>query len=137
MIAGSETALAALYPPDGRFALSPTALVAARTRFLVAYLDGRPVGCGGVAPCAAGGDRWAELKRIYADPALRRRGIASAIVARLEALARDTGHTVLRLETGTRSPDAIAFYARHGYTRRGPFGAYAENGSSVFMEKAL
>ncbi|MEO0761250.1 MAG: GNAT family N-acetyltransferase, partial [Pseudomonadota bacterium] len=72
---------------------------------------------------------------IYADPAWRRRGIATTVVAALEAIARAGGATVLRLETGLASPDALALYDRLGYRRRGPFGAYVENGSSVFMEK--
>jgi putative acetyltransferase len=43
----------------------------------------------------------------------------------------------MRLETGEASPAALAAYARLGYRRPGPFGAYVENGSSIFMEKAL
>lgn len=135
MIAGSEAWLAAIYPPHLRYALDPEELVAAGTRFVTAYLDDRPVGCGGLAFCRDGDEAWAELKRIYADPAWRRRGIATTVVAALEAIARAGGATVLRLETGLASPDALALYDRLGYRRRGPFGAYVENGSSVFMEK--
>ncbi|RMF38054.1 MAG: GNAT family N-acetyltransferase, partial [Alphaproteobacteria bacterium] len=47
------------------------------------------------------------------------------------------GLPLLRLETGEDSPDALAFYAKSGFARRGPFGEYRENGSSVFMEKRL
>ncbi len=43
----------------------------------------------------------------------------------------------MRLETGERSTEAIRAYERLGYHRCGPFGAYLENGSSVFMEKPL
>jgi ribosomal protein S18 acetylase RimI-like enzyme len=41
------------------------------------------------------------------------------------------------LETGRESPDAIALYRRCGYHERRSFGAYTENGSSIFMEKVL
>ncbi|MEO1001371.1 MAG: GNAT family N-acetyltransferase, partial [Pseudomonadota bacterium] len=133
MIAGSEGELAALYPPHLRFAFDPEELRAARVRFLVAERDAAPVGCGGVAPLA----RYGELKRIYVVPAARGSGVADAIVAALEGIARAEGLPLMRLETGAASPAAIAFYARMGYRRCAPFGDYAENGSSVFMEKPL
>jgi putative acetyltransferase len=31
----------------------------------------------------------------------------------------------------------LAFYAKHGYARRGPFGSYPEHPLSVFMGKSL
>lgn len=133
MIGESEAELAALYPPEVRFAFSPDQLVAAGVRFFLAERDGRPVGCGGLAVL----DRYGELKRIFTTGPARRQGVARALVGRLEGEARSLGLPVVRLETGARSPEAIALYARLGYGFRGPFGAYAENGSSVFMEKAL
>ena len=33
--------------------------------------------------------------------------------------------------------EAIAFYERAGYRRRGPFGDYQDDPNSVFMEKRL
>lgn len=133
MIAGSEAELSALYRPEVRHAFSPQQLVDAQVRFLVAFRDGEPVGCGGFAPCAGYG----ELKRMFVVPSARGSGVAPAVIARLEALARAEGFALMRLETGSASPAAIAFYARSGYRRIGPFGGYAENGSSVFMEKPL
>lgn len=41
------------------------------------------------------------------------------------------------LETGPYQPEALAFYAKHGYARRGPFGSYPEHPLSVFMGKSL
>ena len=52
-----------------------------------------------------------------------------------QALAR--GCRLLTLETGIHQPEAIALYARHGYQRRGPYGAYPDDPFSVFMEKPL
>jgi putative acetyltransferase len=59
------------------------------------------------------------------------------VVAALEAEARARALPLMRLETGEASTGALALYTRIGYCRRGPFGKYRENGSSVFMEKAL
>ena len=136
MIAESEAELAALYPPEVRFAFSPDELRAAGVRFFVAMDGDRPVGCGGIAICDDDG-RYGELKRIFVTLTARGRGIARAIVAALEDTAREAGLGIVRLETGEDSPEAIGLYQRAGYARRGPFGGYAENGSSVFMEKRL
>ena len=133
LIAESEAELAALYRPELRHAFSPDQLEAAQVRFFLARLDGAAVGCGGVAPL----DGYAELKRIFTTRAARGLGVGRAIVARLETEARDMGRTLLRLETGAASPEAIALYEACGFARRGPFGEYRENGSSVFMEKTL
>lgn len=55
----------------------------------------------------------------------------------LESRARAAGFTVARLEPGISQPEALGLYARAGYRRRGPFGDYADDPLSVFMEKAL
>lgn len=133
LIAQSEAELASLYRPEVRHAFSSQQLVDAGVVFLVARRGGVPVGCGALAPL----DGYGELKRIFTVANARRTGIAAAIVGALEDQARMRGLALVRLETGEASPEAIAAYARLGYARRGPFGAYRENGSSVFMEKRL
>ncbi|MEL6196412.1 MAG: GNAT family N-acetyltransferase [Pseudomonadota bacterium] len=133
MIAGSEAELSGIYRPEHRNAFSPQELIDAGVTFLVCYHDGRPVGCGGVAPL----DGYAELKRIYVADALRGRGVGARIVAALEDRARAAGFRLMCLETGLASPDALALYEKLGYRHRGAFGSYVENGSSVFMERAL
>ncbi|MAS42765.1 MAG: GNAT family N-acetyltransferase [Rhodobacteraceae bacterium] len=133
LIAGSEAELASIYPPEVRFAFSPQELIDAGVHFVVAWAEGKPVACGGFAPLAGYG----ELKRMYTRPEARGRRIAAAIIAALEAEARARGLDLMRLETGEDSPEAIRAYERVGYARRGPFGDYEENGSSVFMERRL
>ncbi len=133
LIGESEAELAALYAPEVRSAFSPEQLIAARVHFVVARIDGAAAGCGGLAPL----DGYGELKRIFTTAGARGHGVGRAVVAALEAEARRRGLPLMRLETGDASPEALALYARCGYARRGPFGHYLENGSSVFMEKAL
>ncbi|MEM7211748.1 MAG: GNAT family N-acetyltransferase [Pseudomonadota bacterium] len=133
MIAESEAELASIYPPEVRYAFSPEELTDAGVAFLVAYREDEPIGCGGVAFY----DGFAELKRIFVTKAARGARIASVIVDGLEDVSRTSGRTVVRLETGEDSPEAIRLYERLGYSRRGPFADYEENGSSVFMEKVL
>ncbi len=133
MIAESEAELAALYPPEVRYAFSPEQLTEAQVRFLTVYRDGKVIGCGGMAPC----EGYGELKRVFVTRSARGKGVAAQIVAGLEDLGRAEGFNVMRLETGLASPDALALYRKLGYREIGAFGAYEENGSSVFMEKAL
>lgn len=39
------------------------------------------------------------------------------------------------LETSYLEPEAIAFYERAGYRRRGHFGTYIDDPNTVFIEK--
>lgn len=133
LIGQSEAELAALYPPEVRYAFSPDQLRGAGVRFVVGREDDAPVACGGVALL----DGYGELKRIFVRRDRRGRGHADTIVAALETIARDARLPLMRLETGLSSPEAIRLYARLGYRETGPFGSYVDNGSSVYMEKAL
>ena len=47
------------------------------------------------------------------------------------------GVRVARLEAGPKQPEALGLYRKLGYTERGPFGPYADDPLSVFMEKTL
>ena len=133
MIGESEAELAAIYRPEVRSAFSPHQLREAGVVFVTAHLDGGVAGCGGMAPC----DGYGELKRIFVTRAARGRRVAALIIGRLEDEARARGLPLMRLETGDASAEALRAYQRLGYRQRGPFGPYVENGSSIFMEKAL
>ncbi|MEV6868994.1 GNAT family N-acetyltransferase [Streptosporangium subroseum] len=82
-------------------------------RFLLAELDGRPIGCCAVQPFPGGG---AELKRMYVTPQARGCGVARRLLAEAEHTAAALGHPEIRLETGIHQPEAIALYIRAGYT---------------------
>lgn len=133
MIDGSEREQSAMYAAHLRSAFSPQQLVDGDVRFFVAY-DGETVtGCGGYAAY----DGYAELKRVYVDPGARGKGWADAIITACEDSARTEGLPRMRLETGDVSHAALRVYERMGYARIAPFGSYVDNGSSIFMEKAL
>lgn len=97
---------AELGPPDGAF--------------LVGYLGGEAVCCGGVKRLSG---EACEIKRMYVDPAHRGRGIARALLVALEDTARELGYAVARLDTGPRQPQAQAMYERAGYRPIGNFNA--------------
>jgi putative acetyltransferase len=102
--------------------------------YLVAVVDGRAVACGAVQRLDA---TTAEIKRMYVRPAYRGRGIARHLLAALEEYAIAAGHAVLRLETGTYLPAAIALYSSSGYQPIPVYGEYAGNPYSVCFEKRL
>jgi putative acetyltransferase len=96
------------------------------------------VGCGGVAFY----DGFAEVKRMYTQPTVRRQGVATALLRHLEGEARRAGHSVLRLETGMYQAEAIEFYLRAGFEPCEAFGDYLDLSpqaieTSVFYEKAV
>ena len=96
---------------------------------------GEAVGCGALCPLR---DGLAEIKRMYAVPAARGRGLSKLVLAGLEAAARDRGWTTLRLETGPRQPEAIALYEGAGYRPIAAFGPYADDADdSLFCERVL
>lgn len=49
----------------------------------------------------------------------------------------DQGICRIRLEAGIYQPEALGLYRRLGYVERGPYGDYAPDPLSVFMEKQL
>jgi GNAT superfamily N-acetyltransferase len=81
--------------------------------FVVLTEDGRPVAGGGVK--RLGDDRACEIKRMYVVPGARGRGVGRELLAALEALARDRGYAIARLDTGAKQPRARRMYERAGY----------------------
>ena len=102
--------------------------------FLVAELDGRPVGCGG---WRVHGPGEVELKRMYVDAGVRRRGVAVALLRALERTAAEAGHRRMVLNSGDRQPEALALYARAGYADVPGYGLYAGSPEAVFLGRDL
>lgn len=128
------------YPPESTHGYDVATLIAQGVAFIVARVDGVPVGCGGIQIVArpdGGGEPFAELKRMYVRPAHRGSDVAKEIMAALVAHAADEGIAVLRLETGVRQHAALAFYRREGFTEIPPFPPYRDDPESVFLERRL
>jgi GNAT superfamily N-acetyltransferase len=98
--------------------------VAARMRacqsVLTTYLgesDGRPVGfaCLRLVPHLQGDEPYAELTDIYVDAPFRRHGVARALVARVEAVARAAGASEMVIITDFANEVARAAYRAVGY----------------------
>ncbi|NIZ93214.1 GNAT family N-acetyltransferase [Kineococcus rubinsiae] len=102
--------------------------------YLVATVDGYPAGCIARVPVA---DGLVEMKRVFVDDGFRGRGIASLLVRTFEDEARADGVARIRLETGTKQPEAIALYEKLGYVRIENFGVYADSPLSRSYAKDL
>ena len=110
----------------------PDELGAPHGTFVVGYEDGVPVCCGGIKRLPDGA---CEIKRMFVVPAARGRGVARALLAELEARARELGYSVARLDTGPRQPRAQRMYERGGYVPIENFNANPV--ATFFGEKRL
>ncbi|MBV9160720.1 MAG: GNAT family N-acetyltransferase [Pseudonocardiales bacterium] len=136
MLRRSEEYSHSLYPAESVHTLPMKQLKSPSVRFVVARAHGSGdlLGCGAVV---LGRDGCAEVKRMFVDESARRRGVGAGVLEALELLVRAEGVGVIRLETGTGQPEAVALYRRFGYFERRPFGDYRDDPLSIFMEKSL
>jgi GNAT superfamily N-acetyltransferase len=133
LVAEVQREYAARYGSEDSSPVDPAEFAAPHGRFLVGYLDGTAVACGGWR--AAGAD--AEIRRMYVRRDARRLGLARAILAELERTARAAGHRRMILETGSVLPEAVALYRSAGYAGIAPFGYYAGSALSIHLGKSL
>jgi DNA-binding MarR family transcriptional regulator len=100
------------FDPSAGVTAEPHELTPPAGCFVVAYLDGEPVGCGGVKHLPGGPS---DIKRMWVSPTARGLGLGRRLLAELEQRARDSGATVARLETNRVLVEAIALYRSAGY----------------------
>jgi putative acetyltransferase len=133
--------LLSLYPPDANHIMNVQELLEPAVSFFVAREGGRIVGTGAYrrmpGESATGGEPYGEIKRMYVDPKSRGKRIGSRLLETLEDKLFDESITLALLETGAEQTQAVRLYERSGYTLRGPFGGYPDNGLSVFYAKVL
>lgn len=110
----------------------PHELVPPSGLFLLARLDGQPLGCAALKRIAAS---VGEIKRMWVSPSARGLGIAQRLLDALERHAGKMGMSVLRLDTNRTLTEARALYARNGYREIPPYNdnPYADH----WFEKAL
>lgn len=114
--------------------VDPAEFAAPDGTFLVAVLDGTPIGCAGLRRHGAD---IAEVKRMFVRIEHRRRGHGRRMLSALEGWARQQGHRRVVLETGLAQPEAIALYASAGYLPTEGFGHYRDEPLSRSFAKEL
>jgi ribosomal protein S18 acetylase RimI-like enzyme len=128
--------------------VDPAEFAPPRGMFLLGSLPGTgPVCCGGwrrhEAATIDDADRDvlrpgdAEIKRMWVDPAHRRRGLATAVLAELERTAWTAGCRRTVLESGSQQPEALAFYRARGYGEVPGFGVYRDAPGSISFARPL
>jgi len=80
-----------------------------------------------------------EIKSMHTDQSHRRKGIGSAMLRHIIAVARQMGMFRLSLETGSWPyfDPARELYRRHGFVECPPFDSYCPDPNSVFMTLEL
>lgn len=120
------------FDPGASIAAENAELVPPLGAFLVAGVDGQPVGCGAVKRVEPG---IGSIKRMWVDGSMRGLGLGRRILAALEREARDLGFATVRLETNRALVEAIRLYRSAGYREVAPFNEdpYAQH----WFEKTL
>jgi GNAT superfamily N-acetyltransferase len=106
------------FDPTKSISADPEELTAPAGVFLIARLDGRPVGCGAIK---VKGRKIGEVKRMWVAASARGLGLGRRILEALEEQAREMGLRVLRLETNRALKEAQALYRQSGYREVAPF----------------
>jgi GNAT superfamily N-acetyltransferase len=109
---GWEPSLSAAAPPEE---MAPPA-----GAWVVAYLGGSPVGCGGVKRVD---DETAEIRRVFLDVSVRGRRLGRPLLSELERRALELGYTRVRLTTGDAQPEALHLFRSAGFVPVEPFPA--------------
>lgn len=119
-------------PGNGNPTPDDAALTPPAGCFLLARLDGRPVGCGALRRLSPG---TGEIKRMWVAPEARGLGLSRRLLAALEDQARALGFERVRLDTNRALTEAQALYRSAGYRAIARFNdnPYAD----LWFEKGL
>lgn len=123
-----------LYPLEFTLLVPPFRLKSPQIVFLAAYEDHELLGCGGIDFTDPD---YAEIKKMYVEPAARRKGVADLLLKALEQQARQRQYHLICLETGKFQEPAMGLYQKHGYEPSKAFGSYQENPYSRYYSKTL
>ena len=120
------------FDPGKGGAAADLAMAEPTGRFLIARIDGQPVGCGGLKRIGPG---IGEIKRMWVDRQARGLGIARRLLDALEAEAGRMQLHRIRLDTNGALGEAQAMYRKAGYVE---IDRYNDNPyAQVFFEKVL
>lgn len=101
---------------------------------IIAEISRIPVGCG----CFKEIDQaTVEIKRMYVNPYFRGFGTASKIIDAITRWASELLYDNAVLEIGTKQPEAIKLYEKHGFSTIPTFAPYIDMEDRICMGKKL
>jgi putative acetyltransferase len=118
---------------EGELRSLPGEYAPPRGRILLAWVDGELAGCVALRPWD--GER-CEMKRMYARPRFRGRGIGRALAHAVLAEARGIGYRWMRLDTVPGMDAALALYRSLGFRDIPPYRHNPIPGA-VYLEAEL
>ena len=123
-------------PPNQVFAFDARKLRTPGVVFWTAWNEEVLLGCAALQELSP---TQGEVKSMRTPASLRRHGAGRALLNHILQVARERGYRELFLETGSHPAFTAAqtLYRSVGFRECGPFGAYRENGFSVFMSLNL
>lgn len=101
---------------------------------VVAFDDSIPIACGAIKKFD---NNTVEIKRMFAIPDYRGKGVAVMILTQLESWAKELLFERCVLETGLKQPEAIKFYPKNGYGVIPNYGQYINVKNSRCFSKYL
>ena len=104
------------------------------TLFVARDANSTPLGMGALRRHVGG---VGEVKRMFVKPEARGLGVGAAILARIEALARQEGLARVVLETGSNFDAAKRVYERGGFATCEPVLDYPPSAWTAFYAKSL
>ena len=133
LIEANHAIMCEMFDSEDIYALDVNDLCAPNIHFFIAREDCAVIGTGALAVM----ENYGEIKSMFTDPAARGRGVAAALLRRIEDEAVTIGLSMLKLETGKSLESAIRLYKRHGFVRCDIFGDYKPNNTSFYMKKNI
>jgi putative acetyltransferase len=123
-------------PPKQVFAFDANKLRGPGVTFWTAWKDDVLLGCAALQELSP---TQGEVKSMRTPRSLRRQGAGRALLEHILRVSRQRGYRELFLETGSHPAfmPAQTLYRSVGFRECGPFGAYKDNGFSVFMSLRL
>lgn len=104
-----------------------------KSHFFVAEFNNKIVGCVAVVPSTTHSDEYAEIKRMFVSPTVRKMGVGSKILSHLELWAKSEGYKHINLSTLVKQDLAVNLYKRNGYIQT--LNEHMEVGSILNLPK--
>lgn len=108
-----------------------------RCGYWVAQVNGKVIGCGGIAPFNGSSDI-CELRKLFLLPESRGLGIGKALTEHCLTFAKQQGYKQCYLDTLANMESAIELYKKLGFEQlSAPMPGTEHNGCDVWMLKEL